>query len=224
MKNPKWKRDEIILALDLYFSPERGPIDKKNPKVIALSEQLRNLPLHSSKPDEVKFRNPNGVSTKLSNFLALDDTYHGVGLKGYSKLDEELFKIYSNNKEELKRVAGQIREVYSDSTLRGLIAKVEDEEEGNDGAKEGAILFKYHKTRERNQKLVRKKKKQALKEFGKLSCEACEFDFSVAYPELGDGFIECHHRTPLSEAVVERETKLSDLALVCSNCSSHYLI
>jgi hypothetical protein len=35
-RNPKWHRDEIILALDLYLDKERGSIDKSNPKIIEL--------------------------------------------------------------------------------------------------------------------------------------------------------------------------------------------
>ena len=44
------------------------------------------------------------------------------------------------------------------------------------------------------------------------------FDFQIVYGDLGKGFIEAHHRTPLSELKGEKTTKLDDLALVCSNC------
>ena len=80
MRNPKWHRDEIILALDLYFSPDRGSIDDKNPKVIVLSRVLNALPLFPERPDEGKFRNPNGVALKLANFLPFDSTYHAEGV------------------------------------------------------------------------------------------------------------------------------------------------
>ena len=75
MKNPPWHRDEIILALDLYFGPSLGPIDDKNPKIIALSELLNKLPIFEAKPNQETFRNANGVTLKLSNFLALDPDY-----------------------------------------------------------------------------------------------------------------------------------------------------
>lgn len=77
MRNPKWHRDEIILALDLYFSADRGSIDDKNKKIVELSQVLNKLPLFPERPDEEKFRNPNGVTLKLSNFLAFDPTYKG---------------------------------------------------------------------------------------------------------------------------------------------------
>ena len=67
MRNPKWHRDEIMLALELYFRIEPGQIHARNPEIIELSEVLNSLPIHKDRPDEVKFRNPNGVGLKLSN-------------------------------------------------------------------------------------------------------------------------------------------------------------
>lgn len=96
-KNLPWSKEEIILALDLYFNPHRGAVSSTNPNVIALSKVLNKLRATSQVNDEEKFRNPNGVSLKLSNFLALDPTYTGKGMSSYSKLDAELFRRYSNN-------------------------------------------------------------------------------------------------------------------------------
>ncbi|WP_291907254.1 restriction endonuclease [Chitinophaga sp. CB10] len=102
MKNPKWHKDEIILALDLYFSPDRGSIDSKNPKIHALSKTLNNLPLFEAKPDENKFRNVNAVALKLANFTAFDENYPGKGLTRGSKLDGELFNYFKSRRKELK--------------------------------------------------------------------------------------------------------------------------
>jgi len=50
-------------------------------------------------------------------------------------------------------------------------------------------------------------------------CHACGFDFAEIYGPLGDGFIEVHHRTPVSRMgpgyVVSPE---KDLVPLCSNC------
>jgi len=108
MKNPSWHRDEIILALGLYFDPERGSIASSNPKIIELSETLNKLKLPVERKDEEKFRNPNGVTMKLSNFLALDPSYTGKGMTSYSKLDEELFFEFINKRSELKKEALKI--------------------------------------------------------------------------------------------------------------------
>ena len=71
-------RDELILALDLYR--RFGIADDRHPEVVRLSEIRNRLPIHSSRPDEVRFRNPNGVGLKLANFAALDPDYPGVGM------------------------------------------------------------------------------------------------------------------------------------------------
>lgn len=54
-------------------------------------------------------------------------------------------------------------------------------------------------------------------ETGRLACEVCGFEFSKAYGDLGEGFIEAHHLVALSEAGVSK-TRLVDLAVLCSNC------
>jgi len=57
-----------------------------------------------------------------------------------------------------------------------------------------------------------------LKESGKLTCEACSFDFAEVYDTHEEGFIECHHIQPLYTLDAESKAKISDLALLCANC------
>ena len=219
MRNPKWHRDEIILALDLYFSSERGSIDAKNPKISELSKILNSLPLFYNKPDAEKFRNPNGVTLKLSNFLPFDKSYTGKGMTSSSKLDEELFKKYVNKKEELRSIATEIKKAVADDELRANLFSIEEDEvTQEDSVVEGQTLYKLHKFRERNREIVKRKKEQALSLYGKLTCEACIFVFEEFYGDIGKNFIECHHLTPLSKFKVETKTTLDSLGLVCSNC------
>lgn len=104
-RNPKWQRDEIILALDLYFSIEPGQIGARNPLIIDFSNTLNNLLNHYDKEKYEKFRNPNGVGIKLSDFSALDDSYTGKGMSSTSKLDKEVFDKFKNQKDLLKKLA-----------------------------------------------------------------------------------------------------------------------
>ena len=219
MRNPKWHRDEIILALDLYFSADRGSIDKNNPKIQELSKILNDLPLFPDRPDEEKFRNSNGVSLKLSNFLAFDDDYTGVGMTGGSKLDNLVFKEFSQNRNKLRAIANEIRSVAAnDEVKKKIYAIEEDEQSKTDSVMEGQVLYKLHKVRERDNGIVILKKKQTIDLTGKLACEACVFEFESFYGDIGKGFIECHHRVPLSNFKVASKTTLEDLSLVCSNC------
>lgn len=80
------------------------------------------------------------------------------------------------------------------------------------GIIEGAKKLVYTARYERDPKVRR----EFLK--GKyLKCEVCGFDFEEVYGELGAGFIEVHHKKPISEG--EHKTDLNkDLVMLCSNC------
>jgi len=93
-----------------------------------------------------------------------------------------------------------------------------DESDGIQEAPEGRLLTHLHIARERNRKLVETKRKQAMKINGRLTCEACGFDFAIVYGERGEGFIECHHTKPVATLVEGHTTHVDDLALVCANC------
>lgn len=219
MRNPKWHRDEIILTLDLYFKPDRGTVDARNPNIIQLSKELNQLPIFQHRPDAARFRNPNGVSLKLSNFLAIDPHYGGKGMEAYSKLDKQIFDEFANDRQRLYAIAQCIREVIHDESLRENISYIEEDENAVlDTVKEGQVLYRFHKYRERNAAIVAAKKKAVLKATGTLACEACAFDFFRSYGQLGYGFIECHHIQPLASYSTIAPTRIDDLAVVCANC------
>ena len=83
---------------------------------------------------------------------------------------------------------------------------------------EGSRQWVQHFSRERRPEIVTAKKAQVLKATGGLKCEVCEFDFKERYGPIGEGFCEVHHKVPLSSLNEETETKLEDLAILCSNC------
>ena len=85
-------------------------------------------------------------------------------------------------------------------------------------AEEGRSRLVMHMRRERSARLVAIKKQKSLKGGGSLDCEICGFNFSREYGDIGNGFIECHHLKPLSSVGCTVNTRLDDLALVCSNC------
>jgi predicted HNH restriction endonuclease len=83
---------------------------------------------------------------------------------------------------------------------------------------EGKERFRQHRHLERDGKIPRKAKAMRIAETGKLECDACGLDFFLTYDVLGKGFIEAHHTKPVSILGGKEKTKISDLALVCSNC------
>lgn len=218
MRNPQWHRDEIILALDLYFRLEPGQIHARNSEVIKLSEIINKLPIHEIRPDIKTFRNPNGVGLKLSNFLAIDPNYHGKGMKSYSKLDKEIFEEFVNDKTILIEIANNIKKIINNDNVNRKLYQIPVDCHDNYSVREGQVIYKLHKYRERDSKITQQKKRVQLKKNGQLKCEVCDFDFYLAYGELGFGFIECHHLIPLSEVASIAETTIDNLALVCANC------
>jgi hypothetical protein len=89
-----------------------------------------------------------------------------------------------------------------------------DEAEAEIEAPEGRRRLRVHLARERSRSLI-KAFKDRLSHF---ACEACGTDMGAIYGELGQGYIEAHHRRPVSEIVPGEVTKLSDLAALCPNC------
>jgi 5-methylcytosine-specific restriction enzyme A len=85
---------------------------------------------------------------------------------------------------------------------------------------EGRVRVQTHRTRERSPHLAKAKKAEALEQCGKLVCEVCKFVFTARYGDHGSGFMECHHRQPLSKIadIDGSKVTLDDLALVCANC------
>lgn len=112
-RNPNWTEEELVLALDLYFRMKHTQFTASNKEIIKLSETLKELKAHPNPVDPIKYRNPNGVSKKLSNFLRLDPTYKGTGLIRGSRLDEVVWNKYVNNKklldDEVKKILRKIK-------------------------------------------------------------------------------------------------------------------
>lgn len=85
-------------------------------------------------------------------------------------------------------------------------------------ALEGGKKLVSHYIRERNGKIINKKKSDFKKKFGKIFCQICNFSFNEKYGSFADDYIECHHLNPISESIGISETRLEDLILLCANC------
>lgn len=213
-RNPSWTRDELILALDLYVRFKGNPPGKSSAEIEGLSAILNRLSGSAAegRPD---FRNPNGVYMKLMNFRRFDPAYQAQGKSGLvrgNKLELVVWRDFASDPRRLGR------------TAQAIIANLEvsaDHDEAFDGieeAQEGRTLTRAHLVRERSRKLVEAKKAACLKATGTLRCEACGFEFGLAYGERGDGFIEVHHALPVHLLSPGVKTHLTDLHLLCANC------
>ncbi len=197
-KNPPWTRDELILALELYFRVNPTHASENHTEVQPLSHVLESLPIHAKSDLHQNFRNPTGVYMKLCNFLRLDPSYKGEGLKAGSKLDSEVWDEFIGYKDRLIEVSKAIR---SGVDELGTSRTEEQETEllsVDEEIAEGKVLSRLHKLRERNPSAVKMKKRAILKKTDALRCEVCDFDFHKVYGTIGKAFAECHHPLPLS--------------------------
>ena len=119
---------------------------------------------------------------------------------------------------ELIRDFQEILRLYNllSSGEAGSIGSGTDEEEERWESKpEDLEKFRFHKRIERNSQLA----KDAKKALGS-KCQACGFNFGAAYGVLGEGYIEAHHKTPLSTLKGGRLllNPKTDFAVLCANC------
>ena len=192
-----WTWEQTILVLDAYFSGANPT--PKDSKVKELAELLPHP--------------PSSVAALLRNFCFLDPK-RDSGLRNFSKTTGCAWEELGDDRKRLQYIARVIRKQNQESGLS------QDVEWMNDVAQapEGKLLTRFHLVRERNPRLVKRKKERVLKSTGRLACEACEFDFAEAYGDRGKGFIECHHTRAVSDLKPGTATSLKDLVLLCSNC------
>lgn len=216
-RNPDWTRDELILALDLYQHDPNA--DQRHPRVAELSALLNIMWAATGTAVAGTLRNPNGVSMKLANFQRWDPNFiHNgrVGLTRGNRLEKEVWAEYANSPERLSAVAAAIKRTIAALPQLASTASLDTLDEVE--AVEGAILTKLHRYRERDRKIVARKKASLADSQGRIRCEACSFDFSEYYGERGIGFAEVHHLQPLEAMLAGAKTRLLDLAVLCANC------
>lgn len=198
-----------MLAFDLYLRV--GLVNDVHSEVIALSELLRTLPLHSPETRSKTFRNPSGVARKLADIGTRDPLFPERKQTSGSRLDREIWVRFADDRTKGKETAAIIREAASMVISR---APEIDETAIVEGRSE--LVFRRHLAVERNRSLVARKKSAVLKASGSLACEVCGFDFEARFGPVGHGVAEVHHLYPIRLGA--RATKLADLAILCSNC------
>ena len=87
------------------------------------------------------------------------------------------------------------------------------DEEPQRGYAEGRRRLREQQSFSRNPKLVRD-----AKEHYEYTCQGCGFHFGEFYGKIGEGYIECHHLTPLSKQKGEFTSNLHDVSVLCANC------
>ncbi|WP_232084155.1 HNH endonuclease [Arthrobacter sp. SO5] len=208
-----WVRDEILLVCELlqrnaWKVPYRG-----DPLLEELSELLKASPLHAYESRDSNFRSSDSVRRKAWDLVTQLPTYQGKPTKG-NRLDRIVLEQFRRNPTETLAIVEEIKE----EVLRhgGRLQRPVAEDVDYEGA-EGKLLYSRHRRRERDPKLRNNKIAATSRAGLPIACEVCSFDFGAVYGIRGRDFIEVHHVLPLYVSG-ETKTKLSDLALLCSNC------
>ena len=141
----------------------------------------------------------------INNMLTAQDFKADPILKESRIIKVRVGSNFSLSQDEAQR----INDLWSSSELI-----LYDEYEG----KEGKILYKIHRIRERDNDLRPQYINDYLKKHTKLQCELCRFSPQQIYKNLGENILEIHHTVPLCKLPEMTKTKLSDLILLCPNC------
>jgi len=133
MERNNWKREELILAFNLYCKIPFGQFNQRNSKVIELSGILG--------------RSPGSVAFKLVNFASLDPYHQNRGIKGMQnvgKLDKEIYAEFSNNWNDL---IFESECLLSEKSGKGILKDTIKKEIEFDDKKEGVEIIRSVKTR-----------------------------------------------------------------------------
>ncbi|ALR21902.1 hypothetical protein ATN00_18000 [Sphingobium baderi] len=211
-----WDREEMILALELYA---RDPQPGKGSKAVAeVSGLLRKRAEQLGRVVPPRFRNSDGVYLKMMNFRRYDPSQQAKGNKGMergAKLEQAVWTEWSGKLVSLREAAKAIRlSIENDIEVGEAFSDDMD----SDLAAEGGFEYRKHRRYERNPQNVRRKKASVKNAGLTLACEACKFDFEQTYGPRGADYIEVHHKKPIHTVKPGSVPKMSDLALLCSNC------
>ena len=161
--------------------------------------------------------------TNYGAMAAIDLASHGPLPRGY-EAGHALGRAYGTHNlppdDELAADLADIMSLYLLLRSRGGVLPLEDAED--EAAEEHTETiterrrYRLHRSVERDSSAGRKAKKV----HGYI-CQSCGFDFEAAYGEIGRGYIEAHHLTPLAELPEDTSVNLDpreDFAVLCANC------
>jgi putative restriction endonuclease len=134
-----WTREELILAINLYWKMEFGKIHERNPEIQKFAKFIG--------------RTPGSVVFKLGNFGSFDPSLQerGVGgLKNTSKLDREIWNEFFGNLEDLSFESEKLRAQFENKSVEEL-----NEIDLSELPREGLVREQIVKTRV-NQNFFRK--------------------------------------------------------------------
>ncbi|MGP3950181.1 HNH endonuclease [Streptomyces sp. 7N604] len=218
MRSPAWTTwDELLLACALVVENDWRELRQVDRPVRELSDLLRALPLHGVAARKIpEFRSTGSVSHKTADLATNHPAYAGKATR-CGRLDKEVIAAFMARPTEMLQAASAIKEGIGSGELSRIPEQPDEAAEDGTTSLEGRLLARWAISRERDPRLRRLKIETARRLGQPLQCQVCAFHFGRHYGALGEGYIEVHHLLPLHISGL-RETKLDDLAFLCSNC------
>ncbi|MEV4971580.1 HNH endonuclease [Streptomyces scopuliridis] len=217
LRSPAWTRDELVLACALVVKNGWRELRVGDQAIQELSDLLRSLPLHDGAAHRLpEYRSIGSVSRKTTDLATNHPEYAGKRTKGGS-LDLVVIGDFIDDEPRMLQNAKALEDGISSGELIKIPEQPDEIAEDGTTAQEGRLLARWALSRERDPKLRRRKIAHAHRRGMPLQCTVCAFDFGQTYGALGENFIEVHHLLPLHISG-PCETKLEDLAFLCSNC------
>ncbi|MFF3496659.1 HNH endonuclease [Streptomyces sp. NPDC002795] len=218
MARTPWSQDELLLACALVAQNGWHELRQTDERVHELSGLLRSLPTRrDAAASDPRFRSVNSVSRKTTDIATAHPDYRGTRTRG-GQPTQAVVNDFLERPAEMADLAEAIRIGMGSGELHDLPPLGEGADEGEETVgREGQLIPRLVRRRERDPKLRRLKIEQARRRRQAIRCEVCLFDFHTAYGQLGSGYIEVHHRLPLHISG-RTETRLDDLAFLCANC------
>ena len=213
-----WTEEELILTLGLYKVLTYGQMHGTNPRVIALSKVLNELPIHEKKSRPENFRSISSVSLRLSNFRSCDPDCNVKGLlsSGTGLFKEVFNKYYGRDKLLAGAIADieqkyniSIQHIISGNNARDKKENVEELPENN--------LYLLHKSKESDSSFYQKVKKYHYSK--SRACSVCEMEPDKTYGKLGEEMLEYHCIKEFhSDNNLSPDVCIGDYAQVCPAC------
>ncbi|PXV66924.1 hypothetical protein CLV62_104186 [Dysgonomonas alginatilytica] len=219
-KQLPWKKEELILTLALYKVLTFGQMHGTNPKVIALSRVLNELPLYEKNIRSENFRSIASVSLRLSNFRSCDPKCNTKGLlSSGTGLFKEIFNEYCKKDKLLASAVADIEKKYN-VNIQHLLSKdkpgnIQDKMKRNDEMDNN--LYQLHKSKEVDTSFYRKVKEYHYGKSG--TCSVCRIKLNNIYGKLGEDIMEYHCIKRFStDKNASVEVCIGDYIQVCPAC------
>ena len=200
MSRLSFTRDEVILALDLLFSSEKGRVYADSEEMADLSALLNRLPIHPIKSRRDVFRNPTGITRQINLLRTSLNT--GNRITNLGAMFVEIADEFNGHHDELHKIAEAIRRNEHCFT----------EEYGSSyedvGFQEGILLGHLHRVIENRDGI-----KYELADH----CEICSLKPELCYQPCG-GLLQPHLVIPPTELDGNKQYGVKQFITVCPTC------